>query len=69
MSHTNLGVKCRIKGEVILKSKNAVIRLHSFVTEFMNKAFRFKKNESTCDILCLNWYKLSKRIRLRIIYL
>ena len=29
------------KAEAILKSKNAVIRLHSIVTEFMNKAFRF----------------------------
>ncbi|MDO5978204.1 GIY-YIG nuclease family protein [Flavivirga spongiicola] len=55
-SYTNLGVKCRIKADVILKSKNAVIRLHNIITEFMNKAFRFKKNEATCGILRLNWY-------------
>lgn len=55
-NNTNLNIKYRIKDDVILKSKNAVIRLHSIVTEFMNKAFRFQKNESTCDILCSNWY-------------
>ena len=41
MNYTNLSVKCCIKGDVILESKNAVIRLHSIVTEFMSKAFRF----------------------------
>ena len=41
--YTNLSIKCRIKVDVILKSKNAVIILHSIVTEFMNKTFRFKK--------------------------
>ena len=57
ISNTNLGVKCRLKADIILKSKNAVIILHSIVMEFMNKAFRFKKNESTYDILYPNWYK------------
>ncbi|MDD7886340.1 hypothetical protein [Flavivirga sp. 57AJ16] len=56
INYTNLSIKCRIKADVIFKYKNAVIRLHSVSTEFMNKAFKFKKNESTCDILYSNWY-------------
>ncbi|MDD7886137.1 hypothetical protein [Flavivirga sp. 57AJ16] len=38
-----MSVKHRTKGEVILKSKNTVIRLHSIVMAFINKAFRFLK--------------------------
>ena len=55
-SNTNLSIKCRIKAAVILKYKNAVFIWHSIVTEYMNKVFRSLKNESTCDILYLNWY-------------
>ena len=43
MINTNLSIECRIKADVILKPKNAVIIVHSIFTEFMNKAFRLKK--------------------------